>query len=84
MVMGTISKKMGPILRQVYEQMAEQLEPKVQLAKVDTEAEQALGQRFAIRSIPTLMIFKQGREVARMSGALPPAQFLQWVKQHIN
>ena len=68
----------------MFEQAAEQLEPKVQLAKVDTEAEQALGQRFAIRSIPTLMIFKQGREVARMSGALPPAQFLQWVKQHIN
>lgn len=68
----------------VFEQAAVQLEPKVQLAKVDTEAEQALGQRFAIRSIPTLMIFKQGREVARMSGALPPAQFLQWVKQHIN
>ncbi len=66
----------------VFEQAAARLEPRVRLAKVDTEAEPALAQRFAIRSIPTLMIFRQGREVARVSGALPPAQFLQWVEQH--
>lgn len=68
----------------VFEQAAARLEPQVQLAKVDTEAEPALAQRFAIRSIPTLMIFRQGRELARMSGALPPAQFLQWVQQHLG
>ena len=68
----------------VFEQAAARLEPQVQLAKVDTEAEPALAQRFAIRSIPTLMIFRQGREVARMSGALPPPQFMQWVQQHLG
>lgn len=67
----------------VFEQAAARLEPGVQLVKVDTEAEPELAQRFAIRSIPTLMIFRQGREVARVSGALPPAQFLQWVQQHM-
>jgi thioredoxin 2 len=67
----------------VFEQAAAALEPRVRLAKVDTEAEPALGQRFAIRSIPTLMIFRQGREVARLSGALPAAQFRQWVEQHL-
>ncbi len=66
-----------------FEQAAARLEPQVRLAKVDTEAEPALAQRFAIRSIPTLMIFRQGREIARMSGALPPAQFLQWVQQNL-
>jgi len=68
----------------VFEQAAARLEPQVRLVKVDTEAEPALAQRFAIRSIPTLMIFRQGREIARMSGALPPAQFLQWVQQHLG
>lgn len=68
----------------VFEQAAARLEPRVRLAKVDTEAEPALAQRFAIRSIPTLMIFRQGREVARVSGALPLAQFMQWVEQHIG
>lgn len=68
----------------VFEQAAARLEPQVQLAKVDTEAEPELAQRFAIRSIPTLMIFRQGREVARVSGALPPVQFMQWVQRNIT
>ncbi len=67
----------------VFEQAAAAFEPRVRFAKVDTEAEPALGQRFAIRSIPTLMIFRQGREVARLSGALPPAQFRQWLQQYL-
>ncbi len=43
-------------------------------AKVDTEAEQTLGTRFNIRSIPTLGVFRGGQELGRTSGALPPAQ----------
>lgn len=67
----------------VFQQAAGALEPRVRLAKVDTEAEPALAQRFGIRSIPTLVIFRDGRELTRVSGALPPAQFLQWVRQHL-
>lgn len=67
----------------VFAQTAMQLEPRARFAKVDTEASPELAQRFAIRSIPTLMVLKQGREVARVSGALPPVQFLQWVQQNI-
>ncbi len=66
-----------------FQQSASLLEPRVRLAKVDTEAEPALAQRFAIRSIPTLAIFRQGREIARLSGALPATQFRQWVEQHL-
>ncbi|MBV6273716.1 thioredoxin TrxC [Alcaligenaceae bacterium CGII-47] len=44
------------------------------LAKVDTEAEQQVGGQFGIRSIPTLVAFFNGKEVQRMSGALPPAE----------
>ncbi len=67
----------------VFETAAAALEPKARLAKVDTEAEQALAQRFSIRSIPTLMMFRKGKEVGRVSGALPPAQLQRWITQHL-
>ena len=47
---------------------AGQLEPNVRLGKADTEAEQAVAARYGIRSIPTLILFSKGREVARQSG----------------
>jgi thioredoxin 2 len=47
--------------------------------KLDTEANPAVGQQYNIRSIPTLAIFKNGIEVERISGALPPAQLEQLV-----
>lgn len=49
--------------------------------KVDTEAEQALGAEWHIRSIPTLVAFKQGKEVERLSGALPPSQLTQFIQR---
>src|SRR4051812_39757588 len=59
-------KMMAP----AYAQAAAELAPGVRLAKLNTEAEQALAARFGIRGIPTLVVFKNGREVARQSGAL--------------
>src|SRR6202043_3148952 len=55
----------GPCLMMApqYVQAASLLEPRVRLAKVDTDAEQRLGQQFQIRSIPTLVLFEHGREV---------------------
>ena len=66
-----------------FEQAAVQLEPAVRLAKVDTEAEQTLGARFNIRSIPTLALFVNGREVARQAGAMGAADIVRWTQQHI-
>ena len=63
-----------------YAQAAAQLEPRVRLLKVDTDAEQALGARYAIRSIPTLALFKGGREVARQAGAMQAAGIVQWAR----
>lgn len=60
---------------------APQFEPWVRLAKVNTEAESALASRFGIRSIPTLILFREGREVARQSGALPATQLAAWIRQ---
>ena len=61
-------------------QAARELEPQVRLAKLDTEAHPALGARHAIRSIPTMVLFRQGREVARVSGALGAADIVRWVR----
>jgi thioredoxin 2 len=61
-----------------------QLEPRVRLAKVDTEAEPALAARYAIRSIPTMVMIRHGRELARQSGAMPAAAIVQWVRQYAS
>jgi len=62
---------------------ARELEPRLRFGKVDTEAEPALAARFGIRSIPTLILFAGGREKARLSGALPPAQLRQWIAENV-
>jgi thioredoxin 2 len=53
----------------------------VRLVKVDTEACQQLGARFNIRSIPTLALFSNGREVARQPGAMGAADIVRWTQQ---
>jgi thioredoxin 2 len=60
---------------------ASQIEPHVRLGKLDTEAEQAIAARFDIRSIPTMILFSKGREVARQSGAMPTTAIVNWVRQ---
>jgi len=59
-------------------QAAEKLEPGIRLAKLNTEEAQELGTRYNIRSIPTLAIFKNGREVARQAGAMDLAGIVSW------
>ena len=66
-----------------FEAAAAQLEPAVRLAKVDTEAQPALGSRFGIRSIPTLALFRDGREIARQAGALGAADIVRWTRQFV-
>jgi len=65
-----------------FEAAARALEPHVRLAKIDTEAHPALGARFGIRSIPTLVLFRQGRELARQSGAIGAAEIVRWARGH--
>lgn len=66
-----------------FEQAAKTLEPHIRLAKVDTEAEQMLGAQYGIRSIPTLALFKGGKEVARQAGAMGSADIVRWVQSHL-
>ena len=66
-----------------FSQVAIQLEPKARFIKINTETEQQLAAQFNIRSIPTLAIFKQGQEIDRVSGALSPQDFINWVNSKI-
>ncbi len=66
-----------------YSKAAAQMEPRARFIKINTEVEQQLGAQFNIRSIPTLAIFKNGKEVTRVSGAMDLGGFTQWVNQNI-
>jgi thioredoxin 2 len=63
----------------IFEQATRELEPRLRFAKLDTEAEQQQASLWSIRSIPTLILFKDGREAARLSGALPLVQLKKWL-----
>lgn len=67
----------------VFESTAADVEPALRLAKVDTDAEQEIAARYQIRSIPTLILFKGGREVARQSGAVGAGDLKRWISQHV-
>ena len=72
-------KMMAP----AYAQAAVKLEPRVRLAKLNTEQEQGIAAQFNIRSIPTLIIFKGGRELARQAGAMTAADIIRWISSHV-
>jgi thioredoxin 2 len=72
-------KMMAP----VFQQAAARLEPRARLAKVNTETEPTLASRFRIQSIPTLVIFKDGQEVARQPGAMDLNNLLRWIQTYI-
>lgn len=65
-----------------FSQVCREMEPALRFAKLDTEAEPQLAARFNIRSIPTLAIFHQGREIVRQSGALDQGSLKRWVQSH--
>jgi thioredoxin 2 len=67
-----------------FEAAASQLEPLVRLGKLDTEAESAIVARYAIRSIPTMILFAGGNEIVRQSGAMPAIAIVNWAKQALG
>ena len=71
----------GPckIMAPAFAQAAGMLEPHIRLAKVNTEAEPALGAQYNIRSIPTLALFRNGSEVARQPGVMTVQDIVRWV-----
>lgn len=75
----------GPcrMMAPAFAQAARQLEPNVRLLKVNTEEEQGLAARFGIRSIPTLALFRHGREIARQAGAMDAGNIVRWARSHV-
>lgn len=71
-------KTMAP----AFEQAAALLEPETRVAKLNTDAEQAIAAQFRIQSIPTLALFKNGEEVARQSGAMSTTGIVHWVQSN--
>jgi thioredoxin 2 len=67
-----------------FEEATKQFEPRVRFAKVCTEDEQVIANRFNVRSIPTLIAFRNGREVGRQVGALDSGSLSAWVKSIAN
>ena len=72
-------KMMAP----AFEKAATSLEPQVRLAKLNTEDEQGIAGKLNIRSIPTLVIFKNGREIARQAGAMSENDLKSWIGRYV-
>jgi thioredoxin 2 len=72
-------KMMAP----AYEAAAIELEPHVRLIKLNSDNEQAVAARLGIRSIPTMILFNGGREIARTSGAMTAGQIVRWIRDHL-
>jgi thioredoxin 2 len=74
----------GPckMMTPVFEQAARRLEPRFRFVKVNTEIEQALAARYSIRSIPTLIILKNGVEVTRQAGAMDLTNLSNWLSRY--
>ena len=73
-------KMMAP----AYERVAADLEPNVRFLKVDTEAEPQLAAQYGIRSIPTLILFRDGKVVAQRAGASDASSLRDWIRQNVD
>jgi thioredoxin 2 len=75
----------GPCLQMApaFEEAALSMPLQAQFLKVNTEEQQTLGAQYSIRSIPTLIVFKNGKELERLSGALSVSRLQSWVKQFV-
>ena len=67
-----------------FQKAADVLEPTVRFAKLDTEAARNVAVAHNIRSIPTMILFREGREIARQSGAMGAGHIVQWLRENLN
>lgn len=67
-----------------FQRVAAQMEPHLRFAKLNTEIAQQTAARYNIRSIPTVAIFLQGREVARQAGAMDAGRLGQWIQSQLH
>jgi thioredoxin 2 len=76
----------GPckVMAPEYEKVARQLEPRARFLKLNSDREPGLSSELGIRGIPTMIVFRGGREIDRVSGALPASQISAWISQRIG
>ena len=76
----------GPcrMMAPAFEKAAQELEPEIRFLKLNSDEEQAAAGRLGIRGIPTLLLYRDGKEVARQSGAMSAGQITAWVRQHMR
>ncbi|HLG50847.1 MAG TPA: thioredoxin [Chloroflexota bacterium] len=76
----------GPcrMIAPVLEEVAQEKEGSLKVAKLDVDENPQTAQRYGVMSIPTLLIFKNGREVGRLVGYMPKAQLLQKIDQSLQ
>lgn len=75
----------GPcrMMAPAFAQAAAQLEPNVRFAKLNTEAHQMVGAHYQVRSIPTMILFRNGQEMARQAGAMGANDIMRWVRSQL-
>ena len=66
-----------------FEEVTKRMEPHLRFAKLNSDAAPEASGRFGIRSIPTLILFRSGEEIARQSGAMDTLTLMQWLHQHL-
>lgn len=67
-----------------FEEFSKQFAGKVVFAKLNSDQNQQFAGMLGIRGIPTILVFKNGKEVTRQSGAIPKEQFGQWLNQYVR
>lgn len=72
------------IMAPAFEQAASIMEPGVRFAKLNTEDEQSIGANHGIRSIPTMVLFHNGQEIARQSGAMMASEIVRWLRAQLD
>ena len=66
-----------------FEQAARDMEPDVRFMKLNSDDQQDVASRLGIRGIPTMILYKDGREIARQSGAMSASQIKTWISQKL-
>ncbi len=73
-------KMTGPII----DELSQELSEKVKIVKVDVDQAQNIASEYGIMSIPTMVLFKDSKEVARLSGAMPKEPIIHWLESNLE
>ncbi len=76
----------GPcrMLAPIVDQLADEYEGKIKVAKLDVDANQNTARQFSVMSIPTLILFKEGKPIERLTGYMPKEQIQKTISQHLG